>query len=290
MTYIDDELVQKANIRFVSKAMKRPLLSLESEQKAIKLWKNKKHLKSLHLLINSYEKLVISTAIKFRKYGLPFGDLVQEGNIGILKAAYKFDPNIKVRFSTYAIWWIKSSIQEFVLKNWSIVRIGTTAAQKLIFFQLSRMKEKINNSSIQGENDDYKNKFAKKLKIKVSEFEKIAERVTKKDYQLDQPVGDNDKRNSIDSLVDQNNLQDEVVVNENMQKNRKFIIKKALNALNDKEKHILMKRHLTEEPKTLESVGKELLISKERVRQLETRAMLKLKKRLLLENSRHDLL
>ena len=137
MTYIDDELVQKANIRFVSKAMKRPLLSLESEQKAIKLWKNKKHLKSLHLLINSYEKLVISTAIKFRKYGLPFGDLVQEGNIGILKAAYKFDPNIKVRFSTYAIWWIKSSIQEFVLKNWSIVRIGTTAAQKLIFFQLS---------------------------------------------------------------------------------------------------------------------------------------------------------
>ena len=135
MAYIDDTLTQKDNLRFVSKAMKQPLLSLENEKKITRLWSKKKDIKSLHTLINSYEKLVISNAIKFRKFGLPFGDLLQEGNIGILKAAYKFDINVNVRFSTYARWWIKSSIQEFVLRNWSIVRIGSTSTQKLLFFQ-----------------------------------------------------------------------------------------------------------------------------------------------------------
>ena len=127
--------------------MKQPLLSVKQEKKITNLWSKRKDIKSLHVLINSYEKLVISNAIKFKRFGLPFGDLVQEGNIGILKAAYKFDTNIDVRFSTYARWWIKSSIQEFVLKNWSIVRIGSTTTQKLLFFQLSRLKNKIENSS-----------------------------------------------------------------------------------------------------------------------------------------------
>ena len=140
----DDLLIQQANRKFVSNAMKQPMLSLKEEQKATIKWKKRKDLKSLHLLVSSYEKLVISTAVKFRKYGLPFGDLIQEGNIGILKAAYKFDPKIKVRFSTYAIWWIKSSIQEFILRNWSIVRIGSTSAQKFLFFQFSRIQNKIN--------------------------------------------------------------------------------------------------------------------------------------------------
>ena len=198
MSYIDDLLVQKANLKFVSKAMKRPLLSLEDEVKATNLWKKRKDLKSLHLIINSYEKLVISTAIKFRRYGLPFGDLVQEGNIGILKAAYKFDPKVKVRFSTYAIWWIKSSIQEFVLRNWSIVRIGSTASQKQLFFQLSRIREKINNLSQNNDiNDDlFKEKLAKKLKLKVAEIDTLSERIVKKDFQLDQASNDpDDNRN-----------------------------------------------------------------------------------------------
>ena len=145
MLHIDDTLTQRANIKFVSKAMKQPLLSLKDEKKITKLWSERKDVKSLHLLINSYEKLVISNAIKFRKFGLPFGDLLQEGNVGILKAAYKFDIKMDVRFSTYARWWIRSSMQEFVLKNWAIVRIGSTAIQKLLFFQLSRLKIKIQN-------------------------------------------------------------------------------------------------------------------------------------------------
>ena len=293
MSYIDDLLVQKANLKFVSKAMKRPLLSLEDEVKATNLWKKRKDLKSLHLIINSYEKLVISTAIKFRRYGLPFGDLVQEGNIGILKAAYKFDPKVKVRFSTYAIWWIKSSIQEFVLRNWSIVRIGSTASQKQLFFQLSRIREKINNFSQNNEiNDDlFKEKLAKKLKIKVSDIDTLSEINFKKDFQLDQTSNDpDDNRNPLEFLKDQSILPDDLVIKDNIEANRKLVLKESINVLNDKEKHIILKRHLTYSPKTLEAVGKELHISKERVRQLESRAILKLKKRILTKNIKQDLI
>ena len=169
MLHIDDTLTQRANIKFVSKAMKQPLLSLKDEKKVTKLWSEGKDVKSLHVLINSYEKLVVSNAIKFRKSGLPFGDLLQEGNVGILKAAYKFNIKINVRFSTYARWWIKSSMQEFVLKNWTIVRIGSTATQKFLFFQLSRLKIKIQNSSLENNNlEPITHKLAKDLKIKVS--------------------------------------------------------------------------------------------------------------------------
>jgi len=293
MSYVDDLLVQKANLKFVSKAMKRPLLSLEDEVKATNLWKKRKDLKSLHLIINSYEKLVISTAIKFRRYGLPFGDLVQEGNIGILKAAYKFDPKVKVRFSTYAIWWIKSSIQEFVLRNWSIVRIGSTASQKQLFFQLSRIREKINNFSQNNDiNDDlFKEKLAKKLKLKVAEIDTLSERIVKKDFQLDQTSNDpDDNRNPLEFLKDQSILPDDLVIKDNIEANRKLVLKESINVLNDKEKHIILKRHLTYSPKTLEAVGKELHISKERVRQLESRAILKLKKRILTKNIKQDLI
>ena len=180
----DDLLIQQANRKFVSNAMKQPMLSLKEEQKATIKWKKRKDLKSLHLLVSSYEKLVISTAVKFRKYGLPFGDLIQEGNIGILKAAYKFDPKIKVRFSTYAIWWIKSSIQEFILRNWSIVRIGSTSAQKFLFFQFSNIQNRINNLS--NDSDIIKKEFANKLHIKITDIDKMSESTFKKDCQIDQ--------------------------------------------------------------------------------------------------------
>ena len=204
MSHIDDILTQKANLKFVSKAMKQPLLTLKKEKELTKLWSKRKDVKSLHILINSYEKLVVSTAIKFRKFGLPFGDLLQEGNIGILKAAYKFDTNIDVRFSTYARWWIKSSIQEFVLKNWSIVRIGSTTTQKLLFFQLSRLKNKIENSSYENNGSEtISEKIAKDLRIKISDVEKISERVIKKDLLLDHAFNnEDDNRTPLDFLND----------------------------------------------------------------------------------------
>ena len=293
MSYTDDLLVQKANLKFVSKAMKQPLLTIKDEVKAINLWGKKKDLKSLHLIINSYEKLVISTAVKFRKYGLPFGDLIQEGNIGILKAAYKFDPKFKVRFSTYAIWWIKSSIQEFVLRNWSIVRIGSTTSQKLLFFQLSRIRNKIYDFSQNNEINEnlFKKKLAKKLKIKIAEIDVFSERIAKKDFQLDQTNNNpDDDRNPLELLKDQSILPDDLVIKDSIEINRKLVLKESMNALNDKEKYIILKRHLTYFPKTLEMVGKELNISKERVRQLESRAILKLKKRILTKNIKQDLL
>ena len=292
MIHIDDVLTQRANIKFVSKAMKQPLLSLKDEKKITKLWSEKKDVKSLHVLINSYEKLVISNAIKFRKFGLPFGDLLQEGNVGILKAAYKFNIKINVRFSTYARWWIKSSMQEFVLKNWAIVRIGSTATQKFLFFQLSRLKTKIQNSSLENNNlESITDKIAKDLKIKVSEVEKIFERVIKKDLLLDHSLNNNDDdRTPLDFLNDTSLNPDEITLNNDIHGNRKRVIKKSLQALNDKEKHIILKRHLHHTPGTLEAIGKDLNISKERVRQLESRAFLKLKKRILKTENKQDLI
>ena len=292
MLHIDDTLTQRANIKFVSKAMKQPLLSLKDEKKVTKLWSEGKDVKSLHVLINSYEKLVISNAIKFRKFGLPFGDLLQEGNVGILKAAYKFDIKMDVRFSTYARWWIRSSMQEFVLKNWAIVRIGSTAIQKLLFFQLSRLKTKIQNSSLENNNlEPITHKLAKDLKIKVSELEKIFERVIKKDLLLDHSLNNNDDdRTPLDFLNDTSLNPDEITLNNDIHGNRKKVIKKSLQALNDKEKHIILKRHLHHTPGTLEVIGKDLNISKERVRQLESRAFLKLKKRILKTENKQDLI
>ena len=293
MLHIDDTLTQRANIKFVSKAMKQPLLSLKDEKKVTKLWSEGKDVKSLHVLINSYEKLVISNAIKFRKFGLPFGDLLQEGNVGILKAAYKFDIKINVRFSTYARWWIRSSMQEFVLKNWAIVRIGSTAIQKLLFFQLSRLKIKIQNLSLENNSlNSITHKIAKDLKIKVSEVEKISERLIKKDLLLDHSLNNNndDDRTPMDFLNDTSLNPDEITLNNDIHGNRKRVIKKSLQALNDREKHIILKRHLHHTPSTLEVIGKDLNISKERVRQLESRAFLKLKKRILKTENKQDLI
>ena len=293
MLHIDDTLTQRANIKFVSKAMKQPLLSLKDEKKVTKLWSERKDVKSLHVLINSYEKLVISNAIKFRKFGLPFGDLLQEGNVGILKAAYKFDIKMDVRFSTYARWWIRSSMQEFVLKNWAIVRIGSTAIQKLLFFQLSRLKIKIQNLSLENNSlNTITHKIAKDLKIKVSEVEKIFERVIKKDLLLDHSLNNNndDDRTPMDFLNDTSLKPDEITLNNEIHGNRKKVIKKSLQALNDREKHIILKRHLHHTPSTLEVIGKDLNISKERVRQLESRAFLKLKKRILKTENKQDLI
>ena len=292
MSHIDDILTQKANLKFVSKAMKQPLLTLKKEKELTKLWSKRKDVKSLHILINSYEKLVVSTAIKFRKFGLPFGDLLQEGNIGILKAAYKFDTNIDVRFSTYARWWIKSSIQEFVLKNWSIVRIGSTTTQKLLFFQLSRLKNKIENSSYDNNGSEtISEKIAKDLRIKISDVEKISERVIKKDLLLDHAFNnEDDNRTPLDFLNDNSLNPYEITLKNDTNINRKKVIAKSLKALNDKEKHIILRRHLNSTPLTLESIGKELKISKERVRQLEGRAFIKLKKRILKTDSKQDLI
>ena len=292
MSHIDDILTQKANLKFVSEAMKQPLLTLKKEKELTKLWSKRKDVKSLHILINSYEKLVVSTAIKFRKFGLPFGDLLQEGNIGILKAAYKFDTNIDVRFSTYARWWIKSSIQEFVLKNWSIVRIGSTTTQKLLFFQLSRLKNKIENSSYENNGSEtISEKIAKDLRIKISDVEKISERVIKKDLLLDHAFNnEDDNRTPLDFLNDNSLNPYEITLKNDTNINRKKVIAKSLKALNDKEKHIILRRHLNSTPLTLESIGKELKISKERVRQLEGRAFIKLKKRILKTDSKQDLI
>ena len=292
MAHVDDTLTQKDNRMFVSNAMKQPLLSLKNEKKITKLWSKKKDVKSLHILINSYEKLVISNAIKFRKFDLPFGDLLQEGNIGILKAAHKFDINVNVRFSTYARWWIKSSIQEFVLRNWSIVRIGSTSTQKLLFFQLNRLKNKIQNSSLGNNNfQPITHQIAQDIKIKVSEVEKISERIFKKDLLLDHSINNTeDSRTPMDFLNDPSLNPGEIILNNDIHCHRKKILKKSLKALNDKEKFIILKRHLNHRPLTLESVGKNLNISKERVRQLESRAFVKLKKRILKTESKQNLI
>ena len=143
MTYIDDQETQKANLGYIRNAMDAPMLEREHELELARKWRDKGDEKALHEMVTSYARLVVAMASKFRNYGMPMGDLIQEGNIGLMQAAEKFDPERGVRFSTYATWWIRASIQDYVLRNWSIVRTGTTAAQKALFFNLRRLRAQI---------------------------------------------------------------------------------------------------------------------------------------------------
>ena len=285
-----DEL-QGLNL-FIKNSLRSPLLEKNDERILIKKWLKKGDEKSLHQLTQSHMRLVISYAFKYKSYGLSVSDLIQEGCIGLMKAAERFNLDQDVRFSTYARWWIKSSIQEFVLKNWSIVRIGSTTAQKLLFFQLSRVKNKIQNSSLENNSSQpISSEIAKEMKVKISEVEKLSERILKKDLLLDHSLDNtDDNRTPMEFLNDTSLNPGEISLNNDIHVNRKKVLKKSLEALNDKEKHIILKRHLNQAPLTLESIGKKLSISKERVRQLESRAFLKLKKRILKTEKKQDLI
>lgn len=283
MIVVDTPETQKANRRFIKSAMKVPLLEHEHELNLARRWRDEEDEKALHQLTEAYMRLVISMATRFRNYGLPLGDLVQEGNVGLMQAAARFEPEREVRFSTYASWWIRSAMQDFVLRNWSIVRTGTTSAQKSLFFNLRRMRALIDKTNAANLSASTRQIIADKLGVKVTDVEHMEGRLYGSDRSLNAPVGEDGDGQLQDLLACERCHPEEYVIEEHTHGKQKAWIGKALEALNPRELMIIQERKLQEDTVTLESLGKRLGISKERVRQIEAHALIKLKTALLSE-------
>ncbi len=281
MAITEDPETQAANSRFIRSAMKEPLLSREREFELALSWRNDRNEESLHSLIKAYTRLAVSIAGRFRHYGLPLGDLVQEGMIGLMQAAERFDPDREVRFSTYSSWWIRSAIQDFILRNWSIVRTGTTSAQKSLFFNLRRLRARIDgaNASLMG--DSARQKIADELKVKITDVEGMEVRLGSGDQSLNSAVIDGSDDQLQDLLPDDSLSPEQVVIGLKDSETRSRWLEKALSELSDRERKIIRERRLVDEGATLEQLGKALGVSKERVRQLEQRALGKLRQHLI---------
>lgn len=268
--------------QFVRAAMAAPYLEREEERQLAILWKEGRDEAALHRLTSSHMRLVISMAGRFRNYGLSMADLIQEGHIGLLEAAARFDPAREVRFSTYATWWIRASIQDHVLRNWSIVRGGTSSSQKALFFSLRRLRARLTRNGEELINTDIHAQIAQSIGVSQADVANMDARLSGPDLSLNAPVSDDDgAAERMDFLQDTNPLQDESVAEAIDGARRVTWLHDALRLLSEREMNILKQRRLSEEAQTLEALGHSLGISKERVRQIENRAVEKLKTALL---------
>jgi RNA polymerase sigma-32 factor len=287
MAHIDDKGTQRSNLKYIRTAMNEPMLERAREQELALRWKEKKDEKALHEMVQSYTRLVVAMATKFRHYGLPMGDLIQEGNIGLMQAAERFDPSRDVRFSTYAAWWIRSAIQDYVLRNWSIVRTGTTSAQKTLFFNLRRLRAKIEGKQQrEGLGEKGRAAVAKELGVSIKDVEAMEGRLAASDQSLNTPIGENGEEEWQSLLADTRPNPEDVVIGMKDAETRSRWLREALGALTDRERSIIRQRHLNDGPVTLEDLGRQLGVSKERVRQLEAKAMEKM--RISLNNHAHN--
>jgi len=278
MAHIDDPETQRANLSFIRASMREPLLSRDHEFDLARRWRDGGDQKALHELVRSYTRLVVSTATRFRNYGLPVGDLVQEGNVGLMQAAARFEPHREVRFSTYAAWWIRSAMQDYILRNWSIVRTGTTAAQKSLFFNLRRLRARIEGAEVDGRLTQVgRTKIAEELGVEMHEVEAMEMRLAANDQSLNATVADQSEDEWQDFLADQRPSPEEVVIGMRDARTRSKWLAEALGELTPRERTIISARRLQDQGATLEELGRELGVSKERVRQLEHRALLKLR-------------
>ncbi|WP_193187083.1 RNA polymerase factor sigma-32 [Nisaea sediminum] len=277
MAHIDDPETRRANVSYIKSSMNEPLLEREEELELARAWREEGCEKSLHLLVRSYTRLVVSSASKYRNYGLPIGDLIQEGNVGLMQAAARFEPEREVRFSTYASWWIRSAIQDYVLRNWSIVRTGTTAAQKSLFFNLRRLRAKIQQASDELTLDEQRQRVAEELGVGLKDVEAMEQRMSASDQSLNAPIGESGEDEWLELLSDERPTPEDIVTGMRDAETRSKWLKEALCELSPREQTIIQRRRLVEDGATLEELGVVLGVSKERVRQLEHRAMLKLK-------------
>ncbi|MBW6418943.1 RNA polymerase factor sigma-32 [Celeribacter sp. PS-C1] len=273
------------------RAMKAEMLDVETEQALARAWRDHRDEAALHRLVTAYMRLAISMAAKFKRYGAPMSDLIQEAGLGLMKAAEKFDPDRGVRFSTYAVWWIKASIQDYVMRNWSLVRTGSTSAQKSLFFNMRRVQARLEReASAQGEvldHDQLLQMIAMDLNVPLRDVEIMDGRLSGSDFSLNaQQSGEEEGREWIDTLADEGETTAEMVGEAHDQAQLKSWLGEAMDNLSERERFILKARKLSEEPRTLESLGEELSLSKERVRQLEAGALQKM--RVSLETNHQD--
>ena len=257
------------------------ILEKDEEFQLINDWRENKTPRSLQKILNSYLRLAVSYARKYSSYGLPIDDLIHEGVLGIMHALEKFDTSRDFRLSTYASWWIRASIQDYILKNWSVVRTGSTASQKALFFNLKKIKQQINDISREFMGQNEINKVSNMLNVKSIDVQNMESRLTGGDLHLNQKV-DNDTENDLMSLLADDRQNPEETFEEFKDKKiKKDFINKAIDTLNEREKIIIRLRKFREKSITLDELGQKLKISKERVRQIETKALEKLKRSLL---------
>jgi len=267
------------------KAMRAELLDAETELKLAYAWRDDRCEESLHRLITAYMRLAISMASKFKRYGAPMNDLIQEASVGLMKAADKFDPDRGVRFSTYAVWWIKASIQDYVMRNWSMVRTGSTSSQKSLFFNLRRVQARLEReAAAEGrklEGHVMRQMIADEVGVPVHDVEMMEGRLSGSDFSLNATQSAEDEgREWIDTLEDDGPQAAEHVENNHDNATLRQWLLSALSDLNDRERFIVRERKLRDDPRTLESLGTELGLSKERVRQLEAAAFGKMRRKL----------
>ncbi|PRY92345.1 RNA polymerase factor sigma-32 [Donghicola tyrosinivorans] len=266
-------------------AMKAELLDAETELALAYAWRDHRDEAALHRLITAYMRLAISMAAKFRRYGAPMNDLIQEAGLGLMKAAEKFDPDRGVRFSTYAVWWIKASVQDYVMRNWSMVRTGSTSSQKSLFFNMRRVQARLEREAqadgIELDRHQLHEKIAHEVGVPLNDVIMMEARLSGNDFSLNATQSsDEDGREWIDSLEDVGEQAEHTVAHQHDMARLRGWLLSAMGALNERERFIIRERKLVDEPRTLESLGQELGLSKERVRQLEAAAFQKMRKTL----------
>jgi len=265
---------------YLTQIKKFPMLDAEEEYMLAKNWKEKGHLKSAEKLVTSHLRLVAKIAMGYKGYGLPVNEIISEGNVGLMQAVKKFEPEKGFRLATYAMWWIKAAIQEYILRSWSLVKIGTTTAQKKLFFNLKKIKNQIAPRSEGDLRNEQVSEIADRLNVSEKEVVSMNRRLAGKEHSLNAPVGE-DGDQWQDWLVDKEMDQELKLAQEEEMKQRKDLLKDSIKILNDREKEILYARRLTDDPLTLENLSKKYKISRERIRQIENKAFEKLQKHML---------
>jgi RNA polymerase sigma-32 factor len=278
-------LDQANAISLSRRAMKAELLDAETELQLAYLWRDHRDEQALHRLITAYMRLAISMASKFKRYGVPMNDLIQEAGLGLMKAAEKFDPDRGVRFSTYAVWWIKASVQDYVMRNWSLVRTGSTSSQKALFFNMRRIQAQLEREAMQMgislDSDQLHRKIATEIGVPLGDVKMMDGRLSGSDYSLNATQStDEEGREWIETLEDESEGADSLFEQAHDNAHLRKCLLDALSTLNERERLIVRERAIREDTRTLESLGKELSLSKERIRQIEAAAFQKLRKHL----------
>jgi len=276
MAYTDSAQTERSNRRYISATMGAPLLERQHEVDLARRWLEKRDEAALHEIIEAHGRLVVRIAAGFRSSGLPMADLIQEGNIGVMEAADRFDPEREVRFSTYATWWIVASIQNYILRNSSIVRAATTPKQRRLFFNLRRLRAKLATGFDGGLTADERAQIAKKLEVTVKDVERMEVHLSRPDQSLNATLGTEESTEFQDLLADDAPNPEDIATGDSSRRARTAWLEDALDRLNDRERHIIESRFLDDRRVTLAEIGEESGVSKERIRQIESRALQKM--------------
>ena len=275
---------------YLGQIKKFPMLNAEEEYMLAKSWRESGNLKAAHKLVTSHLRLVAKIAMGYRGYGLPVNELISEGNIGLMQAVKKFDPEKGFRLATYAMWWIKASIHEYVLRSWSLVKMGTTTAQKKLFFNLKKIKSQIAPNQEGDMRDEQVKEISKRLEVEPHEVVNMNRRMMGHEKSLNDPIKAGETDEWQDWLVD-DNLDQELIMSQKQEyEDKKNLLKDSIKILNEREREIIEARRLSENPKTLEELSKIYKISRERIRQIETKAFEKLQKSMINASKSKNLL